>query len=201
MSWRAALLWFLLLVPVFNGLTVLLLPTAINRLVMHRIAARGLEGAAEPDDRPAARIRKAEILARRGINVALPAPRADASARTVVRPSPDLLYTACVFDLSKGPLHITAPVQASYMSVSGFAADTSNFFALNDAAMAADSQGQKRLDVVLTRDAGTSIPAGARRILAPSDRGLILFRSLIPEDAALPQLQAEFQTQQRCDPL
>lgn len=200
MSWRAALLGFLLLVPVFNLLTVLALPSAINALVMHRIAARAVEVAVEPAVTPEATVRKAALIARAGINVALPAPRADASARTVVRPSPDLLYTACVFDLTRGPLHITASVQDSYVSVSGFAADTSNFFALNDAEIAADAEGEKHINLLLTRDQTSALPNGAMRIVAPSDRGLVLFRSLITSEAALTQLLA-FQSQQRCEPL
>ncbi len=200
MNWRAALLLFVLLIPVFNLLTVVALPTVLNHLVVQRIAARGLEGASEPDPRPAAQTRKAEVIERRGINVALPAPRADASARTVVRPSPDLLYTACVFDLSAGPLRITAPVQTSYVSISGFGDNTDNFFALNDHSVVVSSDGQKRFDIVLTRDANVSVPPGARAIVAPSTRGLILFRSLITDEAALPSLQNEFQLQQRCDP-
>lgn len=181
MSCRAALLWFVLLVPVFNTLTVLLLPHAVNALVMHRISSG------------------------RGINIAIPAPRADASARTVVRPSPDLLYTACVFDLSEGPLHITAPVPSSYLSVSGFAADTSNFFALNDSQLLPDTQGDKRIDLLLVRDAAAALPAtvsaDTRRIVSPSDRGLVLFRALITNEAALPALRQQFQSQQRCESL
>ena len=201
MSLRTALLSFLLLVPTFNLLTVLALPWAINALVMHRIAVRGVDAAAEPADNPEAATRQAELIARAGINIALPAPRANADARTVVRPSPDLLYTACVFDLKNGPLHITAPVQDSYVSVSGFAADTSNFFALNDAEIAADVEGNKHINLLLTRTQASALPEGATRILAPSDRGLILFRSLITSEAALPELQAKFQAQQRCEPL
>lgn len=199
MSWRAALLLFVLLVPLFNALTVLALPQLINRLVLHRIVAQALREAALPDARPGAQQRKQEIIRRGGINVALPAPRADASARTVVRPSPDLLYTACVFDLSHGPLHLSAPVQDSYISVSGFAADTSNFFALNDQDFVAAADSRKRVDVLLSHKPITA-PPGTRVVLAPSTRGLILFRSLITDEAALPRLQAEFQAQQRCDP-
>lgn len=201
MNWKKAVLVFLLLTPLFNLLTVLVLPTAINALVMHRIADKGVQGASEPDVRPEAQRRKAEVIARQGINVALPAPRADASARTVVRPSPDLLYTACVFDLSKGPLHITAPVQDGYVSVSGFGADSSNFFAVNDRNTPAAADGGKRFDLLLTRDASVRAPAGARVIVSPSTRGLVLFRSLIPDDAALPALIADYQVKQLCDPL
>ena len=70
-----------------NVATVAALPWLINAFVLHKL----------------------ERLAS-GPNRALHAPRADANARTVVRPSPDLLYTVYVFDVSERPLRITAPV-------------------------------------------------------------------------------------------
>jgi uncharacterized membrane protein len=167
------LLLFLAIAAAANLGTVLVLPWLVNAWVMHKIAAKG------------------------GENVALPAPRADASARTVVRPSPDMLYTACVFDISQRPLHIRAPVQDSYVSVAAFAADTSNFFAVNDSALAPGPDGKKHFDLVIARDVSATVPAGARLILAPSDRGLILFRSLIPHEADLPHL-LEVQSRQEC---
>lgn len=201
MSTRRLLLLFLVHVPAFNLLTVLALPTAINALVRHRIISRAVDEAAKPDPRPAVQARKAEILARGGINIALPAPRADAEARTVVRPSPDLLYTACAFDLSRGPLQLTALVPDSYLSISGFAADSSNFFAVNDRDAVSDADGQRRLEIVLSRSADVRVPDGARLVVAPDDRGLVLFRTLIVDEAALPELQARYQAAQRCAPL
>lgn len=167
---------FLAIAATANLAAVMTLPRLINVLVLHRM----------------------EQLAG-GVNRALPAPRADASARAVVRPSPDLLYTVCVFDVSTRPLRITAPVQDSYVSVSGFAADTDNFFAINDAELEPDADGVKRFDLVVARSGVAGLPAGARAITAPSDKGLILFRSLITRDADVPGLQREFQARQRCE--
>ncbi|MDB4516273.1 DUF1254 domain-containing protein [Crocinitomicaceae bacterium] len=50
------------------------------------------------------------------------------------RSSPDMIYTCCSFDLSNGPLQVSAPVPASdlYMSVSCFALNTDNFYVKND---------------------------------------------------------------------
>lgn len=165
---------FIAIAAAANLATVIALPWVINAIVLHKVAGLG------------------------GENVALPAPRATADARTVVRPSPDLLYTACVFDLSHGPLHITAPVQDSYVSVAGFAADTRNFFAVNDSQLAPVADGAKRFDLVIARDESVAVPGGARRIVSPSTRGLILFRSLISREEDLPRLR-EFQLQQKCE--
>ena len=173
MTWLRRALLFLAIAAASNAAAVAALPWVINAYVLHKM----------------------EQLAG-GTNRALPAPRATAQSRTVVRPSPDLLYTVCVYDVSEHPLHITAPVQDSYVSVAGFAADTSNFFALNDSSVVADAQGKKRLDVVITAGHG-AVPAGATVVQAPGTRGLILFRSLIPSDGELPALRG-YQAQQRC---
>ena len=203
MSWRRHMLLFLVLVPAFNTLAVLALPYVINRIVMQRMATQALTGAATPSDDATEHARQAQIIERGGVNVALPSPRPDANARTVVRLSPDLLYSACVFDLRDGPLHVTAPVPDSYFSISGFAADTSNFFAFNDRTVPVDNDGRRRIDLVLTHGGHqpASLPADAHRVEAPSARGVILFRILIPEESALPALQSGFQARQRCEPL
>lgn len=169
---------FVAIASAANVATVAALPWLINSYVLHRLAA--IAG---------------------GPNRALHAPRADARARAVVRPSPDLLYTACVFDVSERPLRITAPVQDSYVSVSGFAADTSNFFALNDSQVPSAPGGRKRFDLVIAGAGAADVPAGARAVIAPSPRGLILFRSLITRDADLARLQRDYQSHQQCAPL
>lgn len=201
MSLRRALLAFLLLVPLFNLLTVLVLPTAVNALVMRRIAAQGMAQASSSGSNDRERQHQASVIAQRGRNIALPAARADAGARIVVRPSPDLLYTACVFDLSAGPLRLHTPVPPGYLSISGFAADTSNFFAVNDRDATVDADGRRHLDLLLTADAGVQAPPGTRLIVSPSPRGLVLFRTLIVDDAQLPALRADYQMQQRCEPM
>src|SRR6202012_4345865 len=59
--------------------------------------------------------------------------RVDEHSRGVVRPSPDLLYSACPFDLSHGALEVQAEVPPNtYWSASAFDAHTNNFFAIND---------------------------------------------------------------------
>ena len=171
------LLAFLAIAAATNVATVAALPWLINAVVVHRLVERS-----------------------GGYNVAVAWPRADAAARTIVRPSPDLLYTSCAFDVSARPLRITAPVPDGYLSISGFAANTDNFFALNDADVAPAPGGRRQLEVVLARAGTGGLPHGVRVIAPPSDRGLILFRTLITRDADLPRL-LELQAQQRCEPL
>jgi uncharacterized membrane protein len=68
-------------------------------------------------------------------NTILYPPQPTARARGVVRPSPDLLYSICVYDLNaaNGAVRVsTHDMPNSYWSVSVFDADTNNFYALND---------------------------------------------------------------------
>ena len=167
---------FIVIAVLANLATVAALPRLLNGFIVHKLAQRS-----------------------GGYNHAVAWPRAGAEARTIVRPSPDLLYTTCAFDVSEHPLRITAPVQDSYVSISGFDADTNNFFAVNDSQVPAAPDGSKRFDVILARAATPGLPA-APVVIAPSNRGLILFRSLVTSDADLTRL-LQFQSQQRCEPL
>lgn len=172
---RKALL-FVAIAALSNLSAVLVLPRAINALVLHQIAARV------------------------GDNTALLAPRPDASARKIVRPSPDLLYTACAFDVSGHPLHVTGPLPEGYASVSGFASDTRNFFSVNDRQVQRLADGSRRFDIVIATAVVPLADPSAQLVIAPSSRGLVLFRTLIPRDADLPAL-LDIQAAQRCEPL
>ena len=64
-------------------------------------------------------------LARGGINQMSQGPLATPARQPVVRPSPDLAYSSCPFDLAAGPLEImVVPVPGRYSSLSIFDAAT-----------------------------------------------------------------------------
>lgn len=115
-------------------------------------------------------------------------PLATADARGIVRPSPDLAYSFLVFDVSERALSVTAPLTAPYTSLSGFAANTDNFFAINDQTVGA---GASEIAVVIV---GPSTPrdglTGARVVESPSDRGILLVRRVVPNDAAFAEIDA-----------
>ena len=116
--------------------------------------------------------------------------RPTSASRTVVRPSPDSLYATCPYDLSKGPLRVTAPVvHTSYWSVSAFDADTNNFFVKNDQQAMGDSI---ELVVVKRGQAWPAMDNALERVVlfSPSEKGLILFRAVIDDDKHLPALEA-----------
>jgi len=175
---------------------------AIEQRVMSPGAANESIGHESPALQYVTDPRQQNINARAGWNVALPSGRPDHTSRGIVRPSPDLLYTVCLFDVSRGPVILTAPVQDSYVSLSGFAANTDNFFAINDSQVAPDAEGRKRFDVVLLGSVkgSASIPDDATVVAAPTDRGIVLFRSLVRDDAQLDELY-RMQARQLCTPL
>ena len=66
------------------------------------------------------------LVAHGGVNAFQERPLADADSRSIVRPSPDMMYSVCVVDVSNGPVRIRAPASAPYTSVSVFAANSDN---------------------------------------------------------------------------
>jgi len=109
--------------------------------------------------------------------------RPDENSRAVVRPSPDLLYSTCPYDLSAGPVRVTAPVPpGTYWSVSAFDADTDNFFVEND------RQAADRVDFVIARHAAAARAHGLPVVVSPTNRGLILFRTLIDDEKRLGEI-------------
>jgi uncharacterized membrane protein len=160
-KWIAATL---LVAVVVHGASVLFLP----RLVMIQTMA----GIAKPA----------------GINAIVHAPRPSWRSRGVVRPSPDLLYSICVYDLSaaKGAVRVsTHDAPETYWSVSVFDADTNNFHALNDRQAKTGSA-----DFVLVA-AGTSVGAGGLPVVAaPTNRGIVLFRTLVNDETHIAEIDA-----------
>jgi uncharacterized membrane protein len=106
-----------------------------------------------------------------------PAP-VTANSRDIVLPSPDLLYSVCVFDVSQGPVRVTAnPQLKSYWSVALYAANSDNFFVINDR-----KAGDKPVDLWLVSEGakqeGRTVPEGSTVVVAPSKQGFLLMRVL-----------------------
>ena len=99
-------------------------------------------------------------------------------------PSPDLLYSKCVYDVSAAPVRITTPVPDGYWSMSVYAANTDLVAVVNDRELP-----ERGLDAVLALE-GQAVPAGVRVIRVPMARGAALFRSLVTEPSAEPALDA-----------
>jgi uncharacterized membrane protein len=100
--------------------------------------------------------------------------RVTATSRQIVRPSPDFAYSACVYDLSDGPVVITATPWDNYWSLSLYGANTDNFFVIDD------REARFGAEITLVQR-GREHPEGASMVVeSPSTRGIALIRRLAP---------------------
>lgn len=122
---------------------------------------------------------------RGGINQMAHAPLATAEARTIVRPSPDLAYSICPFDLGDGAVTVTVmPVEAPYWSLSVYDSQTNAVFVRNDREMRGEP-----VRIAIARQ-GQTIPAGYVPVWVEGRRGVALLRILVPNAGAFPAIDA-----------
>lgn len=130
------------------------------------------------------------LTATTGYNTIRHAGRADAESRKIVRPSPDLLYSVCPFDLDRanGALRVHAVVPSgTYWSVSVFDAYTNNIFIENNRQARVG-----KVDFVVVGPKSGLIDDGRGRpqVYSPTTKGVVLFRTLIDDEARLPEIDA-----------
>ena len=111
------------------------------------------------------------------------------TSRQIVMPSPDLVYSSCVYDLSAGDLVIAGdlPPEGHYWSLSLYAHNTDNYFVLNDRELATRS-----FEIMLRRGGGS--PAGKRTVASPTQTGIALVRMIQRKADDLPLIQASQQS-------
>jgi uncharacterized membrane protein len=123
-----------------------------------------------------------------GFNTIMHSPRATARSRSIVRPSPDMLYSICVYDLdaADGVVRVTThDMPETDWSVSVFDADTNNFYVLND------RQANTGAADFLLAAPGKSPPASRLPVVAaPTNRGIVLFRTLVNDNSRLAGIDA-----------
>lgn len=119
------------------------------------------------------------------VNSWVHAPRTTEASRSIVRPSPDLAYSACVLDLGGGPVRVTASPWGDYMSVSVFAANSDNVFVAND------RNHPRGIDLTIAGPGfAGSAPAGTQIVQLGSARGIVLTRRLAPTAEAFAKADA-----------
>jgi uncharacterized membrane protein len=120
--------------------------------------------------------------ARVGLNRPMHLPMVTDEARDIPLPSPDLLYSTCVLDISKGPVAVTVTPGEAYLSLAVFDMRSDNVFVANDQS----ARGEPiRLLVASVDGAVPATPAGVTLVRLPGTRGLLLLRGL----AATPALR------------
>ena len=110
-------------------------------------------------------------------NIWHPSPRVTETSRGIVRPSPDLAYSVCPYDLSQGPMQLRVTPWRGYWSLSLYQDNSDNFFVIDD------REARGGGDITLIRQ-GATPPEHARHVVeSPSTRGIALIRRLAPTQA------------------
>ncbi len=104
-------------------------------------------------------------------------PRITPQTQTVVRPSPDLAYAICLFDVSDGPVSISAPAWDEYGSLSIFDEQTNNIYVTS---LKASDAAPTRILVAKNRYSEPGGQANGVPIVMIGGEGLALVRRLAP---------------------
>jgi len=122
-----------------------------------------------------------EILYQRGgaqmdYNTLSVNPRPDETMRQVVRPSPDLLYANCIFNLEQGPLVIEAAVPQRYWSMQFYQMNTDNFAGITNQREESYRVGTVVKVTLIGPDNNPGDYSG-EVIQSPTQRGIMLLRA------------------------
>ena len=130
-----------------------------------------------------------------GFNAFFAAPLATDRSRAIVRPSPDLAYSSCPFDLSDGPVVVTVPaIPAPYWSLSVFDARTDVAFVRNNV----EAGGQPiRIAIAM---AGQPVPDNMQAVRVADARGIALLRVLVQDRARFAAIDTARRAA-RCGPI
>jgi uncharacterized membrane protein len=130
----------------------------------------------------------------------LPAPKPQDSILPFMDPA--FAAAACRYDLSKGPIKLTVPVNQSYTSVTFYSRYDVAYYAINDRAA-----GRRTIELdLMTHAQRDALPddedvTSADRLIveSPGLTGLIVARALSPEPSLMPAAIAALQAAQ-CKP-
>lgn len=113
-----------------------------------------------------------------------------AKARQIVMPSPDLVYSSCVYDLARGPLRLQGnlPPAGHYWSLSLYAHNTDNYFVLNDRELP-----DRRFDLTL-HPPSARVDDSKSVVTSPSVTGIALIRMIQRREDDLAMIQASQQS-------
>jgi uncharacterized membrane protein len=104
-------------------------------------------------------------------------PRQTPETQRVVRPSPDLSYAICRFDVSDGPVLITAPAWDGYGSLSIFDGQTNNVFVAS-----LDGRDASVILYGTNMSISSAEKVKAGRAIEIDGAGIALIRRLAPTD-------------------
>lgn len=127
------------------------------------------------------------------VNTVTPLPEPGPDQAVMPLMDPAMATAVCRYDLSKGPLKLSAPVSPAYTSVSFYTRNDVAYYAINDRAA-----GRRIIELDLMTTAQREqlpeeedVTAADRLIVeSPTDTGLIAIRALAPEPGLMPKAQA-----------
>lgn len=144
----------LALAAVLHVFAVWLIPVAIMHIFMARVGQQA------------------------AVNTIIAQPLPTDKSRSVVKPSPDLLYGLCVYDVTAGPVRISISPPSTYWSLSLFDTNTDNIYTLNAADL-------KSATAELILGMGRDSPATKSKfpeatfVSTPHAKGVMLARILV----------------------
>lgn len=123
------------------------------------------------------------------VNAVVPLPAPIPAAAIMPFMDPAFATAVCRYDLSNGPLKLTAPVSQAYTSVSFYTRYGVAYYAINDRAA-----GRRVIELdLMTPEQRSQLPeeedvtAADRLIIeSPTANGLIVLRALAPEPGLMP---------------
>ena len=127
------------------------------------------------------------------VNAMTPIPRPTPAKALLPFMDPAFAVAVCRYDLTNGPMRLTAPVSQAYTSVTFYTRLGVAYYGINDRAA-----GRRSIDLFLmTKQQHDDMPeeedvtAADRLIIdSPSTTGLIVLRALAPEPGLMPMAQA-----------
>ena len=111
-----------------------------------------------------------------GFNTLLVNAKPDETSRGVVRPSPDLLYGICVYNLDQGPVVIKAPVPDRYWSMQFYQMNTDNFASITNQREQRHRAGTV-VEATLIGPGDVPDKYSGELIQSPTGRGVMLLRA------------------------
>ncbi|GAA4643829.1 hypothetical protein GCM10023115_17890 [Pontixanthobacter gangjinensis] len=116
------------------------------------------------------------------------------------RANPDSVVTLMAYDLFNGPVRVSGETWPDYWSMSLYQQNSDNYFVTNDRDIE-----RGKFDFIIALP-GHKLPdhkfsaANTRRINSPTNKGIMLIRRFVKEEADMPAL-LENQDLMRCNPL
>lgn len=158
-TWKKWLIVVFLGTIFVHGISVLAYPKAMIALVMYITEMRA-----------------------GGVNKMFHPALANARVREVVRPSPDMLYSVCIIDVSDGPVKVRTLANKPYTSITVFASNSDNIFAINDL-----QEVNGELEVVIARS-GSRGNNGDKVANLPTSRGIALIRYVFTDEVHMKEI-------------